>query len=133
MAETEPLHRALDPFSLEALEFPVVMAILSGRGDCQIRGSQGHQGPNLPQHAGHGKVRSMSVTQVLKQVKALPPRDRRRFFAGVRALEEALQREHPARRTRPIRWPDAVARRRRIFGDRVLPNLVLLARDEERY
>ena len=34
---------------------------------------------------------------------------------------------------RRVRWPDAAARQRRIFGDKVLPNLVLLARELERY
>ena len=29
--------------------------------------------------------------------------------------------------------PDYAARRRRIFGDKVLPNMVLLARSEERW
>jgi hypothetical protein len=29
--------------------------------------------------------------------------------------------------------PDYAARRRRIFGDKVLPNMVLLAREEERW
>ena len=75
----------------------------------------------------------MSANEVLEQVKALPPRERRKFFAGVHELETALEGEPAARRKRPIRWPDAAARRRRIFGDKVLPNLVMLAREQERY
>ena len=75
----------------------------------------------------------MSANEVLEQVKALPPRERRKFFAGVHELETALEAEPAARRNRPIRWPDAAARRRRISGDTVLPNLVLLAREQERY
>jgi hypothetical protein len=75
----------------------------------------------------------MSANEVLEQVKALPPRERRKFFAGVHELETALGVEPAARSKRPIRWPDAAARRRRILGDKVLPNLVLLARDEERH
>jgi hypothetical protein len=75
----------------------------------------------------------MSANGVLEQVKALPPRERRKFFEGVHELEAALEVEPAARRKRPIRWPDAAARRRRIFGDKVLPNLVLLAREQERY
>ena len=71
----------------------------------------------------------MSANEVLEQVKALPPRERRKFFAVVHELERALEVEPTARRKRPIRWPDAAARRRRILGDKVLPNLVLLARD----
>jgi len=75
----------------------------------------------------------MSANEVLEHVKALPPRERRKFFAGVHALETALEVEPAARRKRPIRWPDAAARRCRILGDKVLPNLVLLARERERY
>ena len=75
----------------------------------------------------------MSANEVLEQVKALPPRERRKFFAVVHELERALEVEPTARRKRPIRWPDAAARRRRILGDKVLPNLVLLAREQERY
>ncbi len=75
----------------------------------------------------------MSANEVLEHVKALPPRERRKFFAGIHELEAALEGEPAARGKRPIRWPDAVARRRRIFGDKVLPILVMLAREQERY
>ena len=75
----------------------------------------------------------MSANEVLEYVKALPPRERRKFFEGVHELETALQVEPSARRKRPIRRPDAAARRRRISGDKVLPNLVILAREQERY
>jgi hypothetical protein len=44
-----------------------------------------------------------------------------------------LEVEPAARRQGPVRWPDAAARRRRILGDKVLPNIVLLAREEDRY
>jgi len=76
---------------------------------------------------------TMGANEVLEHVKALPPRERRKFFARVHELETALEIEPAARRNRPIRWPDAAARRRRILGDKVLPNLVLLAREQERY
>lgn len=75
----------------------------------------------------------MSAIEVLEQVKALPPRERRKFFARVHELETARQTPPNAKEKRRIRWPDAAARQRRIFGDKVLPNLVLLARELERY
>jgi hypothetical protein len=75
----------------------------------------------------------MSANEVLEQVKALPPRERRRFFEGVHELEGAICSKPSSRPKRQIRWPDAETRRRRIFGDKVLPNLVLLAREQERY
>ena len=75
----------------------------------------------------------MSANKVLRQVKALPPGERRKFFEGVYKLEATLERPAATRRNRRIHWPDAAARRRRIFGNRVLPNLVLLTREQERY
>ena len=33
----------------------------------------------------------------------------------------------------PLRLPDYAARRRSIFGDKVLPNMVLLGREQERW
>jgi len=78
-------------------------------------------------------VWAISATEVLEQVKALPPRERRKFFAHVHELETASQAPPNGKQKRRIRWPDTAARRRRIFGDKVLPNLVLLARELERY
>jgi hypothetical protein len=74
----------------------------------------------------------MSANEVLQQLKALPPRERRKFFDCVHELE-TVEVQPSARRKRPMRQPDAAARRRRIFGDKILPNLVLLAREQERY
>jgi hypothetical protein len=75
----------------------------------------------------------MSANELLEKVKALPPRERRKFFESVQELEAALVTEKNPARKGPVRWPDAAARRRRIFGDKVLPNLVLLARQQERF
>jgi len=72
----------------------------------------------------------MNAAKLLDQVRALPPRERQKFLAAVRTLEE----EPPARPAKPgkrVKWPDVQARATRIFGDRVLPNLVLLEREEE--
>jgi hypothetical protein len=76
---------------------------------------------------------TMSANEVLKQVKALPPQERRKFFAFVHKFEATIAEEPTGKRKRQIHWPDAAARRRRISGDKVLPNLVLLAREQERY
>jgi hypothetical protein len=73
----------------------------------------------------------MSLTQLLKHVRALPTRQRERLLREILALEE----ESPARPSRGrgtrVTWPDVEARAKRIVGDRVLPNLVLLERGEE--
>ena len=84
----------------------------------------------LPQMPDSWYYVHVSAHDVLEQVKALPLRERRKFFDFVHELETA---EPIKQRHRRIRWPDAAARRRRIFGNRILPNLVLLAREEERY
>lgn len=75
----------------------------------------------------------MSANELLEKVKSLPARERRRFLTSIHELEEILSTPAARPRKKPLRWPDAAARRRRIFGDTVLPNLVLLAREEERY
>ena len=74
---------------------------------------------------------AVSANELLERVKTLPPRERRRFFEGVHELEGVIFRQ--PRPKREIRRPDAAARRRRILGDKVLPNLVLLGREQERY
>ncbi|HLG14888.1 MAG TPA: hypothetical protein VJH03_10365 [Blastocatellia bacterium] len=72
----------------------------------------------------------MSTAELLKQVKALPRRERHKVFNAILALEENEQ-THPPTKSKHIKWPDVEARARRIFGKRVLPNLVLLDREEE--
>ena len=70
----------------------------------------------------------MSLTQLLKHVQDLPARQRDRLVREILALDEAS----PAHsRTRRVKWPDVEARARRVVGERVLPNLVLLERGEE--
>lgn len=75
----------------------------------------------------------MSAHEVLEHVKALPPHERRKFFECVHELELAVEKKPAGSSKRRVRWPDASARRRRISGNKVLPNLVLLAREQERY
>jgi hypothetical protein len=76
-------------------------------------------------------IRHMSADEVLEKVKALPLRERRRVLRALEELGAAAAVRKNVRKS-PPRWSDAEARRRKIFGDKVLPNLVLLAREEER-
>ena len=70
----------------------------------------------------------MSTAELVEQVKRLPARERRRFVEIVLALEEdPTPSSAPPKR---VKWPDAEARAKRIFGDRSFPNLVLLEREE---
>jgi hypothetical protein len=75
-------------------------------------------------------VWAMSANEVLEQVKTLPPREGRKFFECVHELEAAIAAQPNGQRKRRVRWPGAAARRRGIFGDKVLPNPVLLAREQ---
>ena len=70
----------------------------------------------------------MSTAELVEQVKALPARERRRFVEMVLALEEDLtpSTASPER----VKWPDVEARAKRIFGNKIMPNLVLLEREE---
>jgi len=71
----------------------------------------------------------MSAVELLKQVKALPKHEREKFVLSVLTLEEETASRSNGRKKR-VKWPDVEARARRIFGDRVFPNLVLLEREE---
>lgn len=72
----------------------------------------------------------MSAVDLLKQIKAMPARERQKFVLAVLDLDEA---EAKTRRSRgkEVKWPNVETRARRIFGDRNLPNLVLMEREEE--
>jgi len=75
-------------------------------------------------------ISPMSTVELLNHVKTLPSRERRKFVTAVLAMESTP----PSRRspkTKRVKWPDVEARAKRIFGDRMLPNLVLLERREE--
>jgi hypothetical protein len=72
----------------------------------------------------------MSAMELLKQVKALPAQERERFLLAVLTLEEETRRGRSNGKQKRVKWPDVEARAKRIFGNRVLPNLVLLEREE---
>jgi hypothetical protein len=74
----------------------------------------------------------MSAMELLKHVKALPRRERQKLVMAILTLEEEAT-SHPKSKAKRVKWPDVEARARRIFGDRALPNLVLLEREEAAY
>ena len=74
----------------------------------------------------------LEIESVLRQ---LPRRDK---WQIARWLLEDLEENVPGQTAEgapsaPQTSPDYAARRRRIFGDKVLPNMILAARDEERW
>jgi hypothetical protein len=71
----------------------------------------------------------MSASELLKKVRALPLRERRKFLRQVIAMEQRGS-VGSASRARRVKWPDVEARARRNSQGRVLPNLVLLERED---
>lgn len=71
----------------------------------------------------------MSARELLRQVRALNARERERFLDAVFAMETKPPRASV--KSRRVKWPDVEKRTKRVLGNRVLPNLVLLERDEE--
>ena len=72
----------------------------------------------------------MSAVELLREVQALPARERERFFLALLKLE--AKPPDAKRKGRQVKWPDIEARARLIFGKRVFPNLVVLERQEGR-
>ena len=71
----------------------------------------------------------MSAVELLRQVEALPARERERFVLALLKLE--AKPSDAKQKNGRVKWPDVKARTKRIFGSRVLPSLVLLERQEE--
>jgi hypothetical protein len=72
----------------------------------------------------------MTRAQLLKGAKALPTKQRDRLMREILALRDGPE-QFPARLgRRRVTWPDVEARAKRLSGDRVFPNLVLLERGE---
>jgi hypothetical protein len=71
----------------------------------------------------------VSAVELLREVEALPAREREKFLLALLKLE-AKPRDAKWKGRR-VKWPDVEARARRIFGKRVFPNLVMLERQEE--
>jgi hypothetical protein len=72
----------------------------------------------------------MTTGDLLKQLKALPRHKRDKVIQALLAYDEVEPRRL-RKKTKRVVWPDVEARAKRIFGTRVLPNLVLLEREEE--
>jgi len=69
----------------------------------------------------------MSAKELLREFKALPVEQQKKFLREARVVGRARQ---PARK---VEWPDVELRAKRIVGDRVLPNLILVERDESAF
>ena len=70
------------------------------------------------------------AAQILEHIKTLPASEQEAFaeiFWNWRFGRD------DANKGKPVDWSGQAARRKAIFGDKVLPNMVLEAREMERY
>ena len=72
---------------------------------------------------------AMSAVEILREVKALPSREREKLLSALLDLETKTTRSKTIRQR--VKWPDVERRARHVFGNRIIPNLVLLEREEE--
>jgi hypothetical protein len=71
----------------------------------------------------------VSAVELLKEMKSMPDEEREKFLSAVLTMEEKVSANRRGKSKR-VKWPDVEERSRRIFRDRVLPNLVLLERED---
>lgn len=72
----------------------------------------------------------MTAAELVEQIKDLSARERRRL------VEMLLEREEdpkPSPALRRAKWPDVEARAKRILGNKIMPNLVLMERGESAF
>jgi len=70
----------------------------------------------------------MRTAELLEHVRALPARERRKLLELILELEE--HSAPPPSSLQRVQWPDVEARAKRIFGNKIMPNLVLMERGE---
>jgi hypothetical protein len=75
--------------------------------------------------SGRDILQEISSAELLKQVKAWPRREREKVPKAVLALEEEKPASVAAKKER-VEWPDVEARAKLIFGNRILPNLLMI-------
>ena len=75
-----------------------------------------------------------TLVEIETALKELPLRDAQTIARWLQKYldQQAMISSVPPQQPQ-VRLPDYAARRRMIFGDKVLPNMVLLGREEERW
>jgi hypothetical protein len=75
-----------------------------------------------------------TVAEIRDALKQLPVQEAEDVAQWLREYLEHQSDTEPASASQTqLRLPDYAARRRMILGDKVLPNMVLLGREEERW
>jgi hypothetical protein len=73
----------------------------------------------------------MSAKELLRKFKAMRMDQQQKFLREARA--PGHQSSRAPRPARKVTWPDVESRAMRITGKRVLPNLVLVDRDDDAF
>ena len=74
------------------------------------------------------------VAEIQNALKELPLRDAQDVARWLENYLDQNGTNHVASSPQaPVRLPDYAARRKMIFGEKVLPNMVMLAREQERW
>ena len=75
-----------------------------------------------------------TVAEIESALKELPLQDAQEIAVWLeRHIGQQVSSKNPTAKSVQVKLPDYAMRRRMVFGDKVLPNLVLLAREEERW
>jgi hypothetical protein len=75
-----------------------------------------------------------TITELETALKELPLEEAQNIAQWLQKhLEHQGDTKSPLASQTRLRLPDYAARRRMIFGDKVLPNMVLLGREQERW
>ena len=75
-----------------------------------------------------------TVTEIRDALKQLPVQEAQNIAQWLqRHLEHQGDTQTPSASQTPLKLPGYAARRRMILGDKVLPNMVLLGREQERW
>jgi hypothetical protein len=75
-----------------------------------------------------------TITEIRDALKQLPVQEAQNIAQWLRKyLERQGDTKTPSAGRTPLKMPDYAARRRLILGDKVLPNMVLLGREQERW
>jgi len=75
-----------------------------------------------------------TVTEIEAAVMELPLPEAQKIAQWLQKYLEQQANTQPTKATQMlVKLPDYATRRRMIFGDKVLPNMVLLGREQERW
>lgn len=75
-----------------------------------------------------------TLVEIETALKKLPLQEAQSIAQWLaRYLDQKGRARHTPAPPAPVKLPDYAARRRRILGDKILPNMVLLGREQERW